>query len=119
MSDVIQFPPRPERVPTPPPRPLDGARLLRRFQVTAAERRLYRRVLADGMSAVLTAPDAPSLPWFTTRWTMADAGGLRLTVAEALRLSQEAEWAADDAPAADRLALLRVARRWAARAARA
>jgi len=119
MPNVLQFPHRPERVPPPPPPAPDGARLLRRVQVSALERRLYRRTLADGLSAVLTVPGEPSLDWFTIRWSMADAGALRLTVAEARRLAAEAEWAAADAPAKDRRALRRVARRWAWRAARA
>ena len=119
MQNILQFPCRPARA-SPPPLPvLDGARLLRRVRVSELERQLYRRILGDGMSATLTAPGEPDLPWFTTRWAMAARGGLRLTVSEARRLSQEAELAADDADVKDRRALRTVARRWAWRAARA
>lgn len=123
MSNVVSFPaPAPLAPPrtAPPVRPApDPRRLLPRVPISDVERRLYRRTLGDGMSAALTVPGEPFLEYYVTRWQMAGGGALRLTVAEARQLSQEAELAAEDAPAADRRALRRVARRWAWRAARA
>jgi len=116
-QNVVPFPRRGRATPDASSPP--DARLLPWIMLSPVEQRLLRNAFGELLADAIADQRDDAICWFfMRRWQTSRAGPVRLTVDEARRLAAELAWAGFRTEGADRRALLRRSRLWAARARR-